>query len=393
MTDSIVVQRRVSELDISPLFDGYSKVIINIDDDTSVTAGDDTGRTLEMDNPFGSQELANQILEKIRGYQYQPYTASGVLLDTAAEVGDALSASDIFGGIWNRERTFNHLMKADVSAPHDEEIDHEYKFETKEQRKYKREIGSVRASLLIQANQIQAEVEAREAMGEALRSELTLQSDRIDASVSQTGGNNSSFGWSLLSDRFSLYSGGNEVFRADSSGVTVNGSVNVTSGMLGSGNGGFTITASAIYNNISRFGGSQTRGVYIGSDGIQLGQGFKVDSAGNLTANSGTFNGTVRAGSISYGGSAGYFSGGGISGGSIGTSQLSSYVSGGVGGGISFNNAAVYNTATYPTYFTVGSLNVKTRLGVVGYTFAPTQLNYKDHNGSNRTVTILVGQT
>lgn len=367
MTDRIVVQRRVSELDISPLFDGYSKVIIHIDDDTTVTAGDDTGQTLEFDNPFGSQELAERILQKIRGFQYQPYQADGVLLDPAAEVGDALSASDIYGGIYKRSREFNHLMKADVSAPHDEEIDHEYKFETKQERKYKREMGSVRASLMIQADRIQAEVEAREAMGEELRSELSIQASQIAATVSQTGGDNSSFGWSLLADRFSLFSGGREVFRADADGVTVNGKVNVTSGMLGSGNGGFTITASAIYNNISQFGGSQTRGVYIGSDGIQLGQGFKVDSAGNLTANSGTFNGTVRAGSISYGGSAGYFSGGGISGGSIGTGQLSSYCVGGIGGGVNFTASTDEYNGSYPAYFRANVVNAATSFRCQGY--------------------------
>ena len=60
-------------------------------------------------------------------------------------------------------------MKADISAPHDEEINHEYKYESPQERQFKRQIDDVKASLII-AN------------------------DRIDASVSQTGGASSSFG-------------------------------------------------------------------------------------------------------------------------------------------------------------------------------------------------------
>ena len=64
------------------------------------------------------------------------------------------------------------------------------------------------------------------------------------------------------------------------SGLKVTGEVQATTGKIG----GFNIKASAIWNNLSSFGGSQSRGVYIGTDGIQLGQRFKVDTSGNVTA-------------------------------------------------------------------------------------------------------------
>jgi hypothetical protein len=38
--------------------------------------------------------------------------------------------------------------------------------------------------------------------------------------------------------------------------------------------------------------------VYIGSDGISLGGNFRVDSSGNLYANTGTFAGNIYAGNI-----------------------------------------------------------------------------------------------
>lgn len=260
MSDRITLLKRVASLDVSPQFDGYSKVIIHIDDKTQVSAGNDSGRVMEVTNPFGTQQMAERMLAKLRGYQYQPYNSEGALLDPAAEVGDGVSIKNTYGGIYKRDRQFSRLMKADISAPHDEEIDHEYKFETPQERKYKREMGDVRATLLLQSNEIAARVE-------------------------KTGGDASSFGWSLLSDKFSLYAGSKEVFKATRDGVEIDGKIAARTGYIGNGSNGFTITATAIYNNIPEFGGTQTTGVYLGTNGIQLGKNFKVDNAGNVTAN------------------------------------------------------------------------------------------------------------
>lgn len=338
MSDKINLLRRVSSLDTAPQFQPYSKVIIHIDDETKIEVGDDTGRTLEYEDPFGSREQAERQLAALRGYQYQPFYAEKALLDPAAEIGDGISVGKVYGGLYQRKREFSRLMAADIAAPHDEEIDHEYKYESPTERKFKRQMGDVRATLLIQADRIEAEVAERTAQNEQINATLGIQATQIAAKVSQTGGNNSSFGWSLLADKFSLYSGNREVFKATSSGVEIDGKITARTGYIGNGTSGFTITATAIYNNISQFGGTQSTGVYIGTNGIQLGQNFKVDSAGNLTAASGTFSGSVRAGSIQYGGSNGYFNGGGIGGGTIGTGQLNSYCAGGVGGGANFND-------------------------------------------------------
>lgn len=347
MSDIISVGRRVTSVDSSPQFSNYSKVIIHVSDDTTYEAGDDTGRVLEIDNPFGTQQMANDMLTSLRGYQYQPYEAGGALLNPAAEIGDAANVRGVYGGIYARKTNFGRLMKADVSAPQDEEIDHEYKYESPTERKFSRAISDVRASLII-AN------------------------DRINAKVEQTGGDNNSFGWSLLADKFSLYSKGTEVFRADQDGVQVKGRVSIQSGVLGSDEkNGFTITASAIYNNINSMSSSQTTGVYIGKDGIRLGKNFKVDSSGNLTAGSGTFTGNVYAGNIKYGGSYGSLNGGGISGGTIGTDQLSTYVNGGIGGGINFSNAI---SGTYtPAAFGANILTAYRTLTV------GTNFRFKDH--------------
>ena len=252
----MTISSRLTNLEVSPQFNSYSKVRIIVSDDTVYEVGNDDGRTLEIENPFGTQAMAQTILNSLSGFQYQPYQADGALLDPAAEIGDAANMRGNYGGIYTRDRTFGRLMKADISAPCDEEINHEYAYEAPETREFKRSIGEVKASLII-AN------------------------DRIDAKVSQTGGTNSTFSWSLTSSAHTWYANGSRVMKiSKADGLEVSGKVTATSGKIG----GFTISASAIYNNISSFDGPQSTGVYIGTNGVQLGQKFKVDTRGNVTA-------------------------------------------------------------------------------------------------------------
>lgn len=330
MSDIVSVARRVSQVDVSQQFDSYSKVIIHVSDNTTYEVGDDTGRTLELDNPFGTQQMAVDILTKLKGFQYQPYEAQGALLDPAAEIGDGVNMRGAYGGIYTRERTFGRLMKADVSAPQDEEINHEYQYESPEERKFARQINDVKASLII-------------------------AQDRIDASVSQTGGEQSSFGWSLTSDSHRWYANGQEVMAITASGLKVSGEVEAETGKIG----GFTISASAIYNNISEYGGTQSSGVYIGTNGIQLGQNFKVDSTGNGTMNNLTLTGTLKIGGSTITASA-------LRSGAQSAYDSGSYWSGGAAGGYSYNNAARGNSGSYPSGFTCGVLWAKVGLRVAG---------------------------
>lgn len=266
MSDSINILQRAENVEIAPLFNTYSKVIVNIDDETQASSGTDTGRTLELDNPlFGSPTVAAKLLQRLKGYQYQPYSAQGALVDPAAEMGDAISVNDVYGGIYTRERTFGRLMITDVSAPNDEEINHEYKWETPTERKLKREMEDVRAT-------------------------FAIQSDRIEARVAKIGGNNNSFGWVLTDSGHIWYSGSKQVMKVSSSGLEITGKITATSGYIGNGSQGFEISSRSLFNGMTSLNDTTHNGVYVGVDGISLGRGnFKVDASGNLTARRGTF--------------------------------------------------------------------------------------------------------
>lgn len=321
----------------------YSKVIITVSDDLSYEAGTDTGRTLRLDCPWGTQKMATDILARIRGIQHRGYTATDVILDPAAELGDAIDINGNQGGLYRLRHKFGGLMVADIGSPGVEEIDDEVPYKSATERKIERTYAEAKATFQVQASQIAAEVSAREAQGRELRASLNIQADRISQEVSareaqgeqfkaqfqvqanqisskvaKTGGNGSSFEWAHDDNKIIYKSNGSEVFRIDASGAKVTGEIRATSGKIG----GFSIMSDYLSYNGQTWGGTNTKGIYIGTQGIQIGKNFRLDNAGNLHAKSGTFDGTVQAGNIDYGGDAGYFSGSGLSGGSVYGSKI-----------------------------------------------------------------------
>ena len=240
-------------MDVSLQFRPYSGVEILVDENTSFFAGNRSGRVLSIENAWGTQAQAAAILASLTGsgFQYQPYRASSALLNPAAEIGDGVTANGLYSGIYKLLRRFSSQMAADIEAPQDEEIDHEYPYEPKQDRIYRREIAEARASISLTQEAITAEVtRATEAEG-SLSSRIAQNATSISAKVSQTGGNNSSFGWSLLANKFSLFAGSKEVLKCTSSGIEVQGKITATSGYIGNGSSGFAIGATSMKNGMT----------------------------------------------------------------------------------------------------------------------------------------------
>ncbi len=129
-----------------------------------------------------------------------------------------------------------------------------------------------------------------------LEQTTTSLSATVATKVGQTGGASSSFGWSLTSSGFYLYSNSSTVMSVTSSGLTISGKITASSGTIG----GFTIGSSSIYKTKTSYS-STTAGVYIGTNGIGLGAGtFYVTSAGYLKSTSGNIGGFTISSSAIY---------------------------------------------------------------------------------------------
>ena len=300
-TIGVNILKRARNMEISEQFDGYSGVRIFVgtnDDGENVIyeSGDTNGRTLEIKNPFGTQEMADNILADIQGYQYQPMSAESALLNPAAEMGDGVTVNGVYSGIFVRATQFGRLMASDISAPTDEEIEHEFAVESPSERQYTRFVQQTRAMLKITNLAIEAEVSARTTADTAINATLSIQATQIAAKVSkQSPSGQTSFGWNLTDTSWTVFSGStsNVILKATSSGLEVKGKITATSGTIG----GFTIGSTSIYSNgMSSMSSTQTTGVHVGTDGIKLGQNFSVNTSGNVSANNMTLSGTLTVG-------------------------------------------------------------------------------------------------
>lgn len=384
MSDVINVRKSLSSLEKQDTFNGYSKVVVVVSDEMEYSAGTGSGRTLTLDCPWGTQKMAEDILSRIQGFQYQPYTADGAHIDPAAEIGDGFAAGNLYSGIYSKNVSHGALYTANVSAPGGEKINYKYEYKTPTQRKIERHYSEMKSTFKVQADQISAEVSARIEQGDELTSRLDIQSDQISARVTKTGGSSSSFGWELLDDSWTVKANNTTVFKVTKSGAEVRGKITALSGKIG----GFDIQSDYLSYNNQVWNGTNSRGIYIGVNGIQCGSeanGVQITPTGNLYAENGYFRGSVSAGRIDYGGDDGYFNGGGITSGSI---------SGGYGGQIyggSIGNYAVsggINTSLGYADFANGVFNGwNTASYVDAAVLFASSFYFKDYEVAWRTIT------
>ena len=375
MTESFNLLRRVQSLDISPELSGYSRVTIYAGqnekgEDKIYTAGDDSGTTLEITNEWGTPEMAQAILKKIQGWRYQPYKAGSSSIDPSSEIGDAVTISDIYGGIFAKKTTYGKYIRTDLEAPSKEEVEHEFQVQSPTDRQYARFTASVRA-------------------------DLTLKSDQIKARVEKTVGDETSdFWWDLQADGWSVGSKSKTIFSVKEGGAEVEGEIRATSGSIG----GFTIKNGYLCTNGQDWGGGNSDGIYIGPEGIQCGSasnGVQLTSDGSLHAENGYFRGSVRAKMIDYGGDDGYFSGSGlvshsVYGSQIGYSTISTaYTNDGIN--TSLDYADTFNDACNGSYLEefYTSYLYTAYLYVDGDRYKPKWIYYTNSSGEPKQMKVL----
>lgn len=360
MSDTPYVGQNVKTFKSSPEFDGFSKVVIAVTEELEYTAGTDTGRTLTLVCPWGTQAMADNILADIAGYKYHPYSATGAFLDPSSEIGDGVTVNGVYSGIYAMDVNFGGECRADISAPAEEEIDHEYPYVSSQERSVTRRFSQV-------------------------ESEFKVQAGLISSKVSSTGGDAQSFGWELDEKSWKLKAKNKNVLLATENGVEIVGKISATSGTIG----GFDILSDHLSYNGQTWKGTNSLGAYLGINGLQLGKNFRVDMQGNLYAASGEFSGSVRAANIKYGGDYGTLSGSAISAQSLGLSQLTS----GVRTSLDYaDTAGAFFNGTYSARKLVcQELSATSKLSGKklyqnGYGFYMKSKTFKDGSGKNVTI-------
>lgn len=176
----IYVGARAQNMDIGAEVANITRVNLVVDSEHMYTAGDDTGRTIEVECPWGTEKMAADILARVGNVQYKPFSAEMALLDPAFEIGDAVTIGGVYSQIADADCTYNGASLVTIKTPELDEIDDEYPGEKTKQSSIERKIAYTRSLISKTAEQIRQEV-ANEVEG--LSASVTVELDSIRQEV------------------------------------------------------------------------------------------------------------------------------------------------------------------------------------------------------------------
>ena len=158
MSDKVFVGRNMAQLDTSPPLEAVSKVVLMVDADNAYVAGTDTGRTIEVTCPYGTQAMANNILAALQRYTYTPAQAQDALLDPAAEMGDGLTLGGVYTVLAQADTQWDAMMASDAGAPGQAEQESEYSYQSPLVGELRYQIAETRSLISKTSEEIRLEV-------------------------------------------------------------------------------------------------------------------------------------------------------------------------------------------------------------------------------------------
>lgn len=155
-----------------------SRVTLLVDDENSLTAGDDTGMEIVASCPHATQSMVNSLLQTMKGYQYQAYEAGAANIDPAAELGDGVTVGGVYSPL--SKIIDNGRGYADISSPGEMEMEDEYPSEGYIAQEFNRKIAETRSAITKTSEEIKLEIQGVDGRVSALQ--LTLDGVTITGS-------------------------------------------------------------------------------------------------------------------------------------------------------------------------------------------------------------------
>lgn len=269
MSEKIFLGSNVGDLETGDVPANITRVNLSVDSDHYYTAGDDTGRTIEVTCPWGSQEMANSILASVSGKTYQPYTATDALLDPAAEIGDAVTLGGYYSVIAGISTSFDRASAPTISAPGSDEIDDEYPYESRERRETNRQLAKTRSLISKTSEEILLQVENEL---EGLSSSFSVQLQQIQSQVTGLDGQVSSITQKVDNITLSVSNGStSSSISLSVGGVTVSSQTIQMNGLVtftGLANGTTTIDGACIKTGTIEASRIDTDSLYVNAANI-----------------------------------------------------------------------------------------------------------------------------
>lgn len=269
MSDKVFLGTRMAQLDTSPALAPVSKVILAVDSENAYIAGNDTGRTVEVTCPYGTQEMANNILAALSAYTYTPAMAQDAILDPAAEIGDGLTMGGVYTVLAQSTLTFDGLMTSDAGAPGQAEQESEYKYQSPVIADINWQLAETRSLISKTSEEILLKVENEL---EGLSSSFSVQLQQIQSQVTGLNGQVSSITQKVDNITLSVSNGStSSSISLSVGGVTVSSQTIQMNGLVtftGLANGTTTIDGACIKTGTIEASRIDTDSLYVNAANI-----------------------------------------------------------------------------------------------------------------------------
>lgn len=188
--DTVNLDETYTAATISPTLPQITKVVVQTESESGIeyVSGTDSGSTLTAKIPWGTQAMADDMLDRCAEFApYKPYTADRAIFDPAAEIGDNIDIGNENSGIYSQRIAFNTLFASDISAPNNQDIEHEIPAISRRDREYSRRIDGAYSKISQTATEIRSEV-AGKIDGEDAQSLIDQTLEGVTLSVSNEKG-------------------------------------------------------------------------------------------------------------------------------------------------------------------------------------------------------------
>lgn len=177
MSEKYYVGKDVTSFSDKGKYKPISRVTLLVDDENSLTAGDDTGMEVVASCPHATQPMVNALLQAMKGYQYQAYEAGAANIDPAAELGDGVTVGGIYSPL--SKLSDDGRGYAGISSPGETEMEDEYPSEGYITQEFNRKIAETRSTITKTSEEINLKVEGIDGRV----SDITQTVDGISLSV------------------------------------------------------------------------------------------------------------------------------------------------------------------------------------------------------------------
>lgn len=188
MSDKYYVGGDITSFTDNGKYKPISRVTLLVDDENSLTAGDDTGMEIIASCPHATQQMVNALLQTMKGYRYQAYEAGAANIDPAAELGDGVTVGGIYSPL--SKLSDDGRGYAGISSPGEAEMEDEYPAEGYITQEFNRKIAETRSTITKTSDAINLRIDGVTGDVSSLQVSLgNVQSEvsgKIDGSTAQS---------------------------------------------------------------------------------------------------------------------------------------------------------------------------------------------------------------